>query len=305
MKFHFTIITFLLVLLSSCNSLQLVTNSPIRFYQIYTISSESVHLIGDSYRIDSGNISIEYNFWAEKGNGSFILYNNSDKEIFVDLGRSHLLVNGIAYTYYPNLTTESFSKLTTDGIELKINLWSPTHEASIANLETRIICIPPASGKLIPSYKLNSGIIQDCDYAILPKNGQSEIMKFNKDNSPLLYRNILTYSFSEDFNEAFIINNDFWMSELVNVQDTEFKISEEVFECERKPKIHITVYPFKNPFNFYMGYGWNDVELIQPMKSNLEIKSKADRLRKLKEIFDDGILTEDEYEKEKKKILEE
>lgn len=34
-------------------------------------------------------------------------------------------------------------------------------------------------------------------------------------------------------------------------------------------------------------------------------KSKADRLRELKQLLDDKILTEEEYEKEKKKILEE
>ena len=35
------------------------------------------------------------------------------------------------------------------------------------------------------------------------------------------------------------------------------------------------------------------------------IKSKADRLRELKQLFDDKILTQEEYEKEKAKILAE
>lgn len=34
-------------------------------------------------------------------------------------------------------------------------------------------------------------------------------------------------------------------------------------------------------------------------------KSKADRLRELKQLLDEGILTKEEYEKEKKKILDE
>jgi len=42
-------------------------------------------------------------------------------------------------------------------------------------------------------------------------------------------------------------------------------------------------------------------------KKELKIttKSKADRLRELKQLLDEGILTQEEYEKEKKKILEE
>lgn len=38
---------------------------------------------------------------------------------------------------------------------------------------------------------------------------------------------------------------------------------------------------------------------------NSQTKSKADRLRELKQLLDENILTQEEYEKEKKKILEE
>jgi membrane carboxypeptidase/penicillin-binding protein len=36
-----------------------------------------------------------------------------------------------------------------------------------------------------------------------------------------------------------------------------------------------------------------------------QIKSKADKLRELKQLLDEKIITQEEYEKEKKKILEE
>ena len=51
-------------------------------------------------------------------------------------------------------------------------------------------------------------------------------------------------------------------------------------------------------------------EVIDPTKKNIEKNkqnttgSKADKLRELKELFDEGILTQEEFDKEKKKILE-
>ncbi len=44
---------------------------------------------------------------------------------------------------------------------------------------------------------------------------------------------------------------------------------------------------------------------IEPEKTNKTTKSKADRLREIKQLLDEGVLTQEEYEKEKKKILEE
>lgn len=46
--------------------------------------------------------------------------------------------------------------------------------------------------------------------------------------------------------------------------------------------------------------------LVEPKKETVNAvpKSKADKLRELKQLLDEGILTQEEFEKEKKKILE-
>lgn len=44
---------------------------------------------------------------------------------------------------------------------------------------------------------------------------------------------------------------------------------------------------------------------IEVEQREIQLQSKADRLRELKQLLDDGIITQEEFEAEKKKILEE
>ncbi|PKR80629.1 hypothetical protein CW751_09675 [Brumimicrobium salinarum] len=67
------------------------------------------------------------------------------------------------------------------------------------------------------------------------------------------------------------------------------EIKEEVIEVEKQKEIHTS--PKETEF--------------KTEKKKSSITSKADRLRELKALLDEGILTQEEFENEKKKILEE
>jgi len=49
----------------------------------------------------------------------------------------------------------------------------------------------------------------------------------------------------------------------------------------------------------------NGEQIIKPLPQQNQARSKAERLRELKQLLNEGILTQEEYEKEKKKILTE
>ena len=53
-----------------------------------------------------------------------------------------------------------------------------------------------------------------------------------------------------------------------------------------------------------MKYLGGQVGTISSKKTNHQTVSKADELSKLKKLMDDGVLTKEEFEAEKKKILE-
>ena len=64
------------------------------------------------FRYDEGDIVVDYNFWAQNGQVSFVITNNSDNDVYVDLGRSFLVVNGMTFDYFQNRTYSSNSSST-------------------------------------------------------------------------------------------------------------------------------------------------------------------------------------------------
>ena len=83
------------------------------FQQIASISSPQMKVQDDGkFRYDAGDIIIDYNFWAQNGQVSFVITNNSDNDVYVDLSRSFLIVNGMTFDYYQNRTYSSNSSST-------------------------------------------------------------------------------------------------------------------------------------------------------------------------------------------------
>ena len=58
------------------------------------------------------DIVIDYNFWAPGGQVSFIITNNMDCDVYVDLSRSFLVVNGMTFDYFQNRTYSANSSST-------------------------------------------------------------------------------------------------------------------------------------------------------------------------------------------------
>ena len=54
----------------------------------------------------------------------------------------------------------------------------------------------------------------------------------------------------------------------------------------------------------YLKIACDIVERSENVKNTISAKSNADELRKFKELFDEGIITEDEYNIKKRQLLE-
>ncbi len=85
-----------------------LTSCATAYQQIASISSSQMALSDEGdFRYNDGVITVSYNFWAQNGQVSFIINNDSDKDVYVDLGRSFLVVNGMTFDYFQNRTYSS------------------------------------------------------------------------------------------------------------------------------------------------------------------------------------------------------
>lgn len=224
------------------------------FYQVYYMDYENPVVHNDCLAGDDGTIRVYYNFWAPEGNGDFFILNTSEKEIFIDLARSHLIRDSIAQTYFPNLEIESSPQITANDININMTLGNATTKTVLTHMPSRIICLPGKSGKFIQGYSLKNQLFKDCKQELFPAYQDIEPMTFDRNSTPLCIRNILTYSFTEDFKEYFIYNDTFWISEIVNMPETEFIESKRVSFCGKETKVHQEVQKFQSPNRFFLKY---------------------------------------------------
>ena len=75
------------------------------YCQIGTLSSDNVKLSDNgNFEYSKSGVTISYNFWSEGGNVSFVVTNNTDKDVYLLKEDCYFVQNGWAYDYYQNRT---------------------------------------------------------------------------------------------------------------------------------------------------------------------------------------------------------
>lgn len=97
------------------------------YFQMYDLESEDLEFTDDGLLYENEHLLIGYNFWTYGGNGAFIIKNNTDSIVYIDLANSYSVRNGIATPYYLNRTfTESSSQTVSS-----YNFFSDVRQSSI------------------------------------------------------------------------------------------------------------------------------------------------------------------------------
>ena len=192
MKLTILLLLFLILLFSSCVQCKLIT-----------VSSENIPLRFKGYEFENDSIRINYRFWGYKGKMEFDIYNKTDVTLYFDWKISAFIPNDKMISYYEDLTN-------IEGVKYTYRQYrsSGTNIAKrVAKNQERIGVVPPHSLITNSQYKLVK------KYVEVFQNGI-----FNNVNTPLRFRNYLTFSTNEKFDgKVSTIDNIFFVSEIKKI----------------------------------------------------------------------------------------
>lgn len=248
--------------------LLLAACTPQNYYQLLETQGKIITPSNSLITFENKDLIISYDLWGDKGNGSFIVFNKTEKDILIDLKRSHLIINDVAHTYFQNRTfsspkTSFFSSDSEEQIMerkgIKLPGVSPKTQSlkgseSVVSVEERYICIPPKSSQAIVGFNLLEKIYRDCNIYRFPTNKNIRSTEFDMDNSPLKYRNRLTYSYDDVHTTSLTFENEFFVNRITNYPENEFIKYENIKFCSDSSSYSSQIFPFYKSSSFFIKY---------------------------------------------------
>lgn len=166
----------------------------------------------DGYVYENDTVRIVYNFWSSGGKMSFEIWNKLDVPLFIDWKNSAFIENGVKYDYWIDKTITNRKSIGyyDHGFSVQSG-----HDVSVKN--ERITFIPP-----------HTKVIKDKYAILMPGITLHQMMNktFDANNSAVTFRNYIALSMSESLNSPIYIDNNFYISKVFSVKETEFKSHE-------------------------------------------------------------------------------
>ena len=249
------------------------------FYQVYTMDSNDLKMQDNSLLFENADCQVSYNFWSDGGHVSFAFKNKTDKDIFINMNESFLVVNGNAHNYFEAKTYTYGSAYATTigygeslGVSLSGNtgIWANKQYTASAGVaasvqsrsaimntvsrkEQEIVCIPANSFKTFSKFCLSPVIYQKCVKKVDFPSNRASLAKFDSTNSPIIMNNRLTYGFKIDAMDKHI-DNVFWLGEIENFSEKSAIEKSDEKGCYDLVNKEIRHFKIGKPSQFYRHY---------------------------------------------------
>lgn len=252
-------------LLSTITALFFICSCSTYYLQLATISSKDVKINdnGDFLYSDS-NITIAYDFWSSYGMMTFVITNNTDQVIFIDLSQSDFIRNGFANDYYKGrtfvhsegvTTLEQATKQTKSSHSFSAAVFSNYNNSmatasSVVGVTTKqvgtsisggvssgyaveykeqeIVRIPAHSSKSFGEFSLSEGVYRECGLPRDPNKKETAVKEFNLIDSPIIFKNNFVFIINE---QEIPVSNEFYVSKVKNISETEAIEERTIYDC--------------------------------------------------------------------------
>lgn len=240
-------VSMILLIFASCSS--------VNYYQLSKVTPvESMASDSDFLVYEDDNCKISYNFWYTIGGTGFRFYNKTDQNIYIDKEQCFFVINGRALNYYKSRSyTESEKSVASVSNPYSAVKTINSINNTVTALEEKIICIPPNTFKAIEEYYLLEEPLRNCDLVRYPRRDMPSVKDYSEENSPIVFKNIITYKVGSTANYQQIENN-FYISEIGNYQENDLMKFEFKEYCGEKSNYTHKVFKASSPDIFYLKY---------------------------------------------------
>ena len=234
--------------------------------QVVSIKGVNLNEIDRSWVFENDKVIITYDFWAKHGNMSFEIYNKLDLPIYIDWKNSSFIYNGTKNDYWVDQTNSS-SKSSYSGVSTRIsnNFYTsnnPTFQSgsvqsitSSVKLE-RVSFLPPKSKLKFSQFKLandqsyftlkSPNIVKEKSILYDRRLALKYEIPYSNSNTVINFRNYLAFTMTENSKEYFYIDNEFYVSKIIEMNDIEFDLNAQY----NKMNFYINNIPIKHSIKY-------------------------------------------------------
>lgn len=230
------------------------------FYQVYrTNTTIPVDNQDGKLVFEDATCKVIYDLWDEGGNVGFQLFNKTNENIYVDLGESFFILNGVACDYYKN---RIYSEGNVAGVQQMYSNNKRKNEAfimsngktlSISRAELKVVCIPAKSSKVIFEYKITDHVYRDCDMLLYPSKSKVKSLAFTRENSPFIFSNRISYKIGES-KDMIRMEHEFYVTQITNYPAAMLEYHAYPSFCGEKANQKELYLREGNPNEFYLRY---------------------------------------------------
>jgi hypothetical protein len=207
-----------------------------RYIQVFQTESDLTVNENGLYVFETDSVKVLYSFWREKGLVSFSIENKLKVPIYVDWKKSSYIDNSVKLNYWTNeITSVSASKQNSylyNGPLIAPNFVfgsSTISTISKSSQQERTTFIPPSSTFAKSNfYILPIGFLsldKNTPFYEMPRSDKRSkttcvfIHEYDRNTTPLSFRNFLTLSTDEEFETEFYIDNGFYVSRVEEMDE--------------------------------------------------------------------------------------
>ncbi len=233
------------------------------YVQVFETKTNNLKTAEDTYFYENDTLTIAYNLWREKGLMKFEIFNKLNVPLYIDWRKSSYIDNDVKLNYWEDIerTNSLYNSYYFDSSFYRTRA-SVGATSSTKVKEERITFIPPKA-----KYTRAQFYIIPYSFIELDKNGlfteerlRENTKKTTKvfykeydiNNTPRIFRNFLTFSTTESFDNEFYVDSEFYISKILEMEQSNFYGNRARYT---RPEDGTEILPYMDNRYFYINVG--------------------------------------------------